>query len=112
MGAADTEGRADLGRLRERLRTFVELSGEIESTCLSLGREAATGRAERCRNVARRARELGEQSRALLGRLEELDGRSRLRVLLGLFLTRGRQRSVASLASDVAAEFQDVVRTG
>ncbi|HKK26531.1 MAG TPA: hypothetical protein VKB18_00450 [Gemmatimonadota bacterium] len=103
-------GEGDFSRLGDRLRDFVDLAGRVESACESMADRAGGGRAERCRDVARRARQLGEESRELAERLEGLEGRSKLRVLIGLVLSRGRQRKVADLAREVAGAFHEVSR--
>lgn len=103
-------GEGDLSVLGDRLRDFVDLAGRVESACESMADHAGGGRAERCRDVARRARELGEESRELAERLEGLEGRSKVRVLIGLVLSRGRQRKVADLAREVAGAFHEVSR--
>ena len=101
-----------LSRLCERLRTFVELSECVRSSCASAAEEAEGDRRRRCREVAERAAELGRESGALLERLGRLEGASRLRVAAGLFLSRRRQRDVARLAREVAGGFEDVAADG
>jgi len=103
-------GEGDLSLLGDRLRDFVDLAGRVESACESMADHAGGARAERCRDVARRARELGQEGRALAERLEGLEGRSKLRVLIGLLLSRNRQRRVADLAREVADAFHGLSR--
>jgi len=100
------------GRLRERLGTFVDLSARVRSTCESLAGESEGGRRERCLEVAERAAELERRSRALLDRLDGLEGASRLRTAVALFLSRRQQREVADLAREVAGAFEELVGGG
>lgn len=101
-----TEPSTTLDRLHERLRTFVELSARVEA---AFGAPEGEGEpaADRARELRRLAGRLGSESRELLARLSKLRGRSQLRVMVGLLLTRGRQRRVAELAHEVAASLSE-----
>ncbi len=95
-----------LDRLHQRVRTFVDLAARVEAAFATPDDDAGPA-AERVREVRRLASRLGSESRELLDRLTKLCGRSRLRVMLGLLVTRGRQRRVAELAREVAASLSE-----
>ncbi len=101
-----TEPSTTLDRLEERVQTFVELSARVDAA-FAPAREGGGPEEEWAGEVRRLAGRLGSESHQLLERLSRLRGRSKLRVMIGLLVTRGRQRRVAELAHEVAASLSD-----